>query len=176
MATSSSKDDFATTGQPSAAFVQQVRGLQVITIVMAIGASVIAGIAMLAQSNAKAGQPEILAFIGIAVALANLTAHAIVPKIIASQQLGKISREDLLALTTEERQQKAINLIRGPHITGSALLEGAAVINAIAYLIDNWIGSIAIAGVLVVLIVLRTPSVFGMYNKVAETLQQIEDS
>lgn len=176
MSNSSSQDDFATAGQPSPAFVQQVRGLQIITAALAIGASVMVGMIMLVTKDNAGGQPSVLAFVGIAMAVAQLGAHAVIPKIIASQQLRKLNREDLQVLSEEERQLKVVNVMRGPHIVGSALLEGAAVLNAIVYLVDHWIGSLAIAGALVVLLLLRTPSVFGMYNKVADALQEIEVS
>lgn len=176
MSTSNSQDDFAAAGQPSPAFVRQLRALQVVTAAIGIGSMVVVGLIMLVTRDNGAGQPELIAYVGIALAVANLSAHSILPNAITAQQLQKISREDLMALSVEERQLKIGNVIRGPHIVGSALLEGAVVINAIAYLIENWLGNLAIAAVLIVMILMRIPSRFGMYNKVTDKLQEIESS
>ena len=119
-----SQNDFAEAGQPSAAFLQAVRGLQVITLALAMG----------------------------------------------------ITRSDLQSMNTEDQQMTVLTSMRAGHIIGSAILEGAVVINAIAYLIEKWIGSLAIAGVFIVLIILRLPSVYGTLNKVNDRIREIEMS
>lgn len=170
-----SQNDFAER-QPSAAFLQAVRGLQVITLALAMGSAFIAGIMCIVNQGDTSGQAGVLSIVGFAMAALHFVAHAAVPKLIMAKQLESITRSDLQSMNTEDQQMTVLTSMRAGHIIGSAILEGAVVINAIAYLIEKWIGSLAIAGVFIVLIILRLPSVYGTLNKVNDRIREIEMS
>lgn len=171
-----SQNDLATGGQPSAAFVQAVRGMQFITFALAFGSAFVTGIMLFINKGNINGQPELVSIIGFAMAAAHFIAHAIVPKFVMAKQLESISKTELQAMSAEDQKMTIVTSMRTGHIVGSAILEGAVFLNAIAYLLEEWVGSVAIAGVFVVLIILRTPTVFGTQNKVSDRLREIEMS
>lgn len=171
-----SQNDFATEGQPSPAFLQAVRGMQIVTFALAFGSAFVTGIMLFINKGDINGQPEFLSIIGFAMAAAHFVAHAIVPKFVTAKQLDSVSKTELKAMSVEDQQMTIVTSTRTGHIIGSAILEGAVFLNAIAYLLEKWVGSVAIAGVFIVLIILRTPTVFGTQNKVNDRLREIEMS
>ena len=154
----------------SATFIQDVRGAQIVTAAMAIGASTILGVMLVVNKGAIDGQPDVLAWIGVGIAVVMFTANLV----ISSSQLNLLSTESLQQLSIEEKSEAVVGALRGRQIKCCAMLEGAAVINCTAYMIEDWIGSVAIAALLIVIIVLKIPSVAGMQNKVADRLREIE--
>lgn len=176
MSDHSPQNDFAGTGQPSATFLQAVRGMQIVTLALALGSALITGVMFFLNKGDVNGQPGFLSIIGFAMAAAHFIAHAIVPKFVMAKQLESVSKEEFQAMTVEDQQMTVMTSMRSGHIVGSAILEGAAFLNAIAYMMEKWVGSLATAGVFVVLILLRTPTVYGTQNKINDRLREIEMS
>ena len=171
-----SQNDFATEGRPSPAFLQAVRGMQIVTFALVLSSVLVTGIMFFLNKGQINGQPSVVSVIGFAMAAANFVAHAIVPKVVMTKQLESVSKADLQGMSLEDQQMTVLTSMRSGHIIGSAILEGAVFFNAIAYMVEKWGGSLAIIGVLIVLIILRIPTGYGMQNQVTERLREIEMS
>jgi len=163
-----------TDGISSADFVQHVRGLQIITGGLTVGASTVLATMLFLSRGEMDGDPDILAWVGIGMAVMTFTAHIVIPPIIVGSQLKAIGSETLKDSSTEQKYLAVFSPIRSGHIVACAMLEGAAMFNAIAYMIEHWIGNVAAAATLIVLIALKMPTVFGMQNKVTDRLREIE--
>ncbi|MEP3480383.1 MAG: hypothetical protein ABJZ55_14125 [Fuerstiella sp.] len=176
MSDQSPQNELAADERPSPDFVQAVLGMQIITGALAFGAACLTGVMLFLAKGDLGGQPEILSIIGFAMAAAHFVAHTIVPKFVMAKQLESIGKAELQSMAVEDQQMTVMTSMRSGHIIGSALLEGAVFFNAIAYMIEKWVGSLAIAGVFIVLILLRMPTVFGTQNKITDRLREIEMS
>lgn len=173
MSDPSSENIFATAGQPSKEFIQVVRSTQIILAALAGGVLTITVVMLVVSGFNTEGAPEILSMAGAGFAGMAFLAHAIIPGVILKAQLQQLDKEQFASQSEEGQRLTVLSRMRVPHIIAGAMLEGAAFFNAIVFLMENWIGSIAIAAFFGVIILLRIPSVYGSYNKATDYARQI---
>ena len=167
---------YASPGEANSAAVdlsQDVRGLQIVTGALAGGATMILAVMLVMNSFDMNGAPEILSWIGFGMGGMMFIQHMIVPRFIVSNQLRKLSAE-LQTMSVEEKSASVMGALRSGHIIGCAMLEGAAVLNCVAYMTTSFFGNVIVAGVLIAIIALKIPTNFGMQNRVSDRLQTLE--
>lgn len=176
MSVPSSQTDFAAAGQPSRSFVQAVRQQQIIHFALATGATFFAAVTLFITKGNLNGPLDTVTIALVGMAGLNFLAHVFVPKVIRTQLLKSISKQDLKSMSSEDREMTVFVALNRPNFIGTAILDGATFTCLIAYMIEQWVGSLAIAAAFIVLIILRTPSVYGIQNKVNDRIQEIEMS
>ncbi len=151
-----------------------VRGMQIVTLALAAGACTLFLIMLVINAGAIDGEPDITSWIGLGMAGFMFVNHLVVPRAIVKSQLQKLNSKSLLTFTDEEKVAAALGPIRGGHIIGCAMLEGAAFMNLIFYMTTSFIGNLMAAAVLIVFLLLKVPTLHGMQNKVTNQLREIE--
>jgi len=121
-----------------------VRVMQIITLAMAMGVLMFGLTVLLVMRPEEADQEPFIAYLGFGLAIPAAIASFVVPRIITNSQ----------SPTTETYQTGLI--------IGLALLEGAAFLNIMAYMIEGTIYSLGVAAVLLVLLLARFPTVVGV--------------
>ena len=160
--------------QPSASFVQYIRGLQIIIGALAMGAILITAVMLVIGGGELNGELDIVAAIGLGFAGLIFVLHLVIPPFIVRNQMATLNRESIAALSHDETNNRIFGALRSGHIVGCAMLEGAAVMNAVLYQITKFGGNLAAASILIVILVTKMPSTFGMQNKVTDRLREIE--
>ncbi|APZ93868.1 hypothetical protein [Fuerstiella marisgermanici] len=160
--------------ESSEALKQNVRGMQIITFAMVMGATIALGIMLAVNGGKVDGEPDFLAWFGLGMAAFMFAQHLIIPPTIVNNQLKGLTAESLKTSSDDEKLMAVLGPIRGGHIIACALLEGAAFMNVVFYMATDYIGNVIAAAILTLLIVLKIPTVFGMQNKVTDRLREIE--
>lgn len=137
---------------------QQVRVMQIIAFAMAMGILTFALVLLLViRPEANAGDP-LLAYVGLLFGGICIPVAWIVPELVARS----------MPSTAESFQVKLI--------IGMALLEGAAFLNLIMYMITGSNLSIAMAGLLLFLLLARFPTTNGVQSWIERHEQLQEDN
>lgn len=122
---------------------ERVRAMQIIVFALAMGV-VTFGVVVALVIQPKQTEEVFLAYVGAAAGAIAIPAALVVPRIFASQQ----------PITPQTYQAKII--------IGAAILEGTAFLNLTAYMIEGHLYSLAVAGVLLLLILMHFPTVGGV--------------
>lgn len=163
-------------GSPAFAqtFSQDIRGLQIVTGALALGAIMISVVMLVINGGAIDGEFDIVAGIGLGFAALNFILHLIIPRVKMQNELKDLNRESLASLSDEEKQGRVLGAFRGGHIIACAMLEGAAIMNVVLYQLTSYVGNLIAAAVLIVLIILKMPTANSMQNKINDQLREIE--
>lgn len=151
-----------------------VRTLKIITIAMAAGVLVFMAIALVTNQGALDGDADILSWIAIGFAGLMFVNHLVIPGVIATASLGKVSTEQIREADEATRFSLIFPTYQIRHIVACALLEGAAFFNVVAYMMEPFGGNLAAAGILIALIAVRIPTVSGVTFWVQDRAREIE--
>lgn len=151
-----------------------VRAMQIITFALIQGAVVIWAIMMFLSKADLSGSPDLLAWIGLGFAAIVFMVHLVVPRLMLKHNLQGLRNDSYRELSFSERAKCVYATLRSPHLIACALLEGAAVFNAVAYMIEHWIGNVLAGAVLIGLLIIRFPTATTMSFKVQNLMRTIE--
>ncbi len=131
-------------------------GLVITALAMAV--LVVTGV-MLSMNNGEFKmKPETMSFIGIGMAVVMTVNHMVIPRLIAASALRKITGDAIRDASIEEKFALVSPIFRQQHIVACAILEGAAIINLVLYMLTSFVGNVAAAAVLLMLLMLRFPT------------------
>jgi hypothetical protein len=99
--------------------------------------------------------------------------HFVIPAVIRQKQLGQVIVSEFEERLPNDQLMDLLRIYRGPHIVGGALLEGAVFLNLIAYLMEKFAGSLGVAVVLILVMVLRFLTQSRVASWLANTSQTI---
>ena len=152
---------------------QRVRVMQIIVIALVTGVATFAAVAVVQAQGKPPGVP-FLAYVGAGVATIVVVARMFVPRIVAITQ----GRQASAGFDLEKDQQKLVDTFCGTYQTKvvmeNALLEGAAFLNLIAYMVETQTMSLAVAGGLVSIMLLSFPTGGRVESWVREQFEAIE--
>lgn len=120
---------------------QQVRAMQIITLALAMGIVVFAVVLLTVIRPEPREDEPMFVYLGVGFGLIATVAGFLVPRLVASQ-----------LPTSLQTYQTTL-------IVGAAVFEGGAFFNLMAYMLEGQIVSVAIAGVLMLFILLLFPTV-----------------
>lgn len=150
--------DPASTGFDSPKFMTAVRTMQIVTVAMSMGILTTIFVVLVITSGNLSGQMQLLTMIGIGFGLLMVANHFVIPGLIAKNQLKQAFEEGLLEKERDEQLNRCSGIFSTQLIIGLALLEGAAVFNLIAMLVDHSPISLTIAAILLGLMLVRFPT------------------
>lgn len=130
-----------------------VRVMQIITLAMAMGVLAFGVVAVLLIRPEVAAEPMI-AYVAFALAIPLAIASFIVPRLVVNSQPA-----------TVESFQTGL-------IVGLALVEGAAFLNLVAYLIEGQVYSLGMAAILLALMLIRFPTTAGVSDWIEQRTRQ----
>jgi hypothetical protein len=161
--------------------------MQIIVGALAAGAVTFAVVVLILRSQQQADGPRdsslLLSYIGILGAASAIAAWIIVPRLIvarARQELSEGKTPTLAddrgpALTDGARHiQPLVAMHQTRLIVGCALLEGAAFLNVLAYMLEGQLMNLVAAGLLVLMIVGQIPTVGRLTSWIEDDLSAID--
>lgn len=160
-------------GQPGDVLTQSVRQLQIVTGALVMGACMSLGIVLFVNGKID-GVPDITTWIGVGLAGLLFFNHLVIPGFLLKNQLGMLNSDTLNPFTDDEKMASVLGPIRATHIVACAMLEGAAFLNIALYMVNDCVLNLITAAVMIALLLLKMPTVFGMHNKVMDRLREIE--
>ena len=149
------------------------RTMQIIVAALAAGVGTFFAIVLISSPKGQpaAGAPvePLIAYLAAAFALAAIIVWAVMPRVIAGRIRQAIvdgkpvpaaGLSGNLPMTDERLQiSPLVTMYQTPLIIGSAILEGAALFNLIAYMIERQQMSLIVAGALLLLMLSQIPTV-----------------
>ena len=151
-----------------------VRHAQIITFALIQGVMLVAVIGLFLNQAQLNGKPEILTWIAVGFAVLALLSHLVVPTRVIRAKLSVLSNQDLKNRSEQENVSLVAGFFQTLHIIACAILEGAAMFCAIAYLVEQSWYSIAAAAVMLLLIAARFPSTSGIRYWVENRIREIQ--
>lgn len=153
---------------------QRVLTLRIVTIGMVSGLLIFGAIALVLKGGAIAGEPDLVSWLALGLAAVSVLLHLVVPGQLAAAALNSVDPQELQQAGETERFEKVFNVFQMRHIIACALLDGAAVFNVVAYLLTQFVGNLAAAGLLLVCLLVRFPSTSGVQFWVRDRIREIE--
>lgn len=135
-----------------------VREIQIVTGGLIMGAVFFMGVALVTNEGELGMEPDFLFYAGAAFAATAFMAHVIIPMVMRRQQISQLDKAQLRDGELATRMTLLLGVYRSTHIVACAFLEGAAFFNLIGYLLDSFVGSLAIAVFLILCMAFRFPS------------------
>ncbi|MEO2030211.1 MAG: hypothetical protein ABGZ23_30465 [Fuerstiella sp.] len=160
--------------QPTQDRVQAVRTLKIITFAMVMSVLVFMGVALAINKGAIDGAPEIMSWVGIGMAGLMTVNHLVLPNVIAKAASNKVNVEEIRNADEATKFSLVFPAFQARHIVASAMLEFAAFMNLVFYMVTEYAGNLAAASVLVVLLALRFPTVSAAEFWVQDRAREIE--
>ena len=154
--------------------VADVRGMKIITLALIGGVVMFMGVTLILNEGALGTEPGLLAWIGLGFFAVLFVQHLIIPQVVVGNVLKSVSADELRNGTEAEKIQQLIPAFRTQHIIGCALLEGPAFLNLVAYLIDDFVGNLAVAILVVVMLAMKIPSATSIQWWAEERIREIE--
>lgn len=151
-----------------------VRGLQMILLGLVGGIVIFTAIALIMTQGAIDGEPDILSWIGLAFAAFMIVNHLIVPSVVSKSLLANITAQQVRDADEASKFQLIFPAFRTKTIVAAAMLEGAAFMNLTMYLITKYVGNLAAAGFLTILIFGRLTSTTAANFWVNDRSREIE--
>jgi hypothetical protein len=137
---------------------EQVRAMQIIVFALAMGVLTFALMLVLVIQPEPTQEDVLLAYVAAAAAAICIPVGFVVPRVIASQQPATLA------------------MYQTKLIVGAAIFEGAAFFNLVTYMIEGQVFSLAIAGVLLLLILMHFPTVGGVQEWLETRTQRARDA
>ncbi len=166
--------DYQSPGQPSRDRVQAVRVLKLITFAMVLSVLVFMGVTLAMNEGAIDGEAEIVSWVGLGMACLMTVNHLVVPNIVAKAASNRVNAQEIRNADEAKKFSLVFPAFQIRHIVASAMLEAAAFMNLVFYLLTAYVGNLAAAAVLVVLIAIRFPSVSAVEFWVQDRTREIE--
>lgn len=143
--------------------VTQVRTLQIIVAALALGCVTFAAIAVVLQSAPEPAEGEDVFPVVTSMALA-FGGFALVAQAVLGPLLLKQTRQSLVQQegTSPDDAMRILNGYQTSTIVAAAFAEGACFFNLVAYMIDGSPYTLAMAGLLVLTILMRFPTENGV--------------
>lgn len=159
---------------PNSALDGELHGMKIITIAMLAGVLVFLGISLMLSQGELGTEPEILSWVGIGFFALMLIQQLIIPPILTRNALKAISSESLRQAEPADRLRMVLPAFRTSHIVACAMIEGAAFLNIVVYIIDKFVGNLAAAAVGVVVLALKLPTSTKVQWWAEERVREIE--
>lgn len=160
--------------QPARNRVQAVRVLKIITFAMVTGVLLFMGVALAMNEGAIDGEAKIVSWVGLGMACLMTVNHLVVPNIVARAASNKVNAQEVRNADEADKFSLVFPAFQIRHIVACAMLEAAAFMNLVFYMLTAYVGNLAAASVLVVLIAIRFPSVSGVEFWVQDRTREIE--
>ncbi|MBN1910272.1 MAG: hypothetical protein JW818_11075 [Pirellulales bacterium] len=153
----------------------QVRTMQIIVFALVMGCVCLAAVALVFRATNGDEPPEmpLISYVALAFAGTALIARTIVLTVMGNQGRTVVAQE-AADLTTEQVVFRFAGLYQTQLMIGSALLEGASFFLLVSYLVEGWIVSPIVAGVLVVGIALHLPTTSRVSTWIKNQVEIIE--
>jgi hypothetical protein len=161
--------------------------MQIIVAALAAGVVTFAVVVLVLRSQQEANAPQdnslLLSYIGILVSASAIAAWMIIPRLLVSRTRQAISegKTPMLddyhepALTEGAQQiQPLVAMHQTRLIVGCALLEGAAFLNLLAYMLEGQLMNLVAAGLLVLIIVTQIPTFGRLTSWIEDDLSAID--
>ena len=161
-------------GQPPHDRVRAVRVLKIISGAMVMGVLVFMGITLVLNQGAIDGEAQIMSWVGIGMAGLMSVNHLVLPNIVAKAASSKVNADQLRSADDAQKFMLVFPAFQTRHIVASAMLEFAAFMNLVFYMLTAFVGNLAAASALLVLLALRFPSVSAAEFWVHDRTREIE--
>ena len=145
----------------------------VIHIGLALGVIFFAGLMYFQKEPGSLTQFEIMTIAGFAAAGGSVVMRGIMAPMIANGQVARVARRDTGDI--DEDRHGLLGAYQTSAIVAAALLEGAAFVNVIAYLLEGNPISLGIGGALAVAILLSIPSSSSLEGWIDDKLRDIQN-
>ncbi len=159
---------------PSATHAAAVRIMQIIVFALVMGVVSFLGVALVVKQGAFDGEPEILSWLALGIAGVMFVVHLFIPGIAASTALRQINSEDIRSAEADRRFELIAPIFQTRLILACALLEGAAVLNLVAYIVEPYVGNVIVAAVLAAMIAGKIPTASKVEFWVQDRAREIE--
>jgi len=160
--------------EPSAVRSQRLRGMQIIVFAMMMGTLTFLGVTLMLNDGAIDGEPDILSWVGLGFAGLMIVVHWAVPGIVAKTALSQVDSEAVRDADNDGRFEMLSPVYRTRLIIACAMLEGAACFNLVAYMTTPYLGNLIAAVVLVIMILVRFPTLSRVEFWVQDRAREIE--
>ena len=134
------------------------RQLQLVTSALAMSILVMMGMFLGLNEGELILEPEMMSWLAVGMAAVMTLNSFIIPSFVTQAQLKRLDPSELRAAETPDKFAMVSPTFRPGHITGCAILEGAAVMNLVSYMITSFVGNLAAASLMLVLILFRFPT------------------
>ncbi|MEZ6122614.1 MAG: hypothetical protein R3C49_05490 [Planctomycetaceae bacterium] len=151
-----------------------VRGMKIITLALIGGVMLFMLISLIITGGALRTQPDLLSWIGIGFFVLNFLTYLTIPGNNRQRLLNQIDRESFGDRSTSEKAELLLPAFRGPHIIGCAVLEGAAFMNLVLYITTEFVGNLAVAAIVVVLLAFNIPTATRVRWWMEERIRELE--
>jgi hypothetical protein len=161
--------------------------MQIIVGSLAAGAVTFAVVVLVLRSQQQLNVPHddslLLSYIGILGAASAIAAWMIVPRLIVARARQEISEGKTTTLADDRGPSltegaKQIQPLVAMHqtrlIVGCALLEGAAFLNVVAYMLEGQLMNLVAVALLVLMIVVQIPTAGGLTSWIEDDLSTID--
>lgn len=165
------------------------RTLQIIVGALACGVLMFGGIVLLlntpkaAPDHGAPGMP-LLTYAAAGVAIVSLVISWVLPGVLASSQRQSLATGSAPLAVAATTQQPSLGelgnvgpltaMLQTRVIVGAAILEGAALLNLCAFMIEHQVLSLVMAGVLVISLLGRIPTTARMKERIENDLAAVE--
>ena len=156
------------------AIADSVRAMQFVTFIMAQGAIVVWGIFLFVGEGATDGQPDVIGWGAVGIAGFMFVLHLLLPGFIQNSALQKLKGDEYRAASFEDKVGRVMVTFQSKQVMTLAMLEAASILNAVAYLLNPWVGNIIAGAVMIVLILARMPLASSLLFKVQGKMRELE--
>lgn len=161
-------------GDYSALAAASVRPLQIITAALVAGVVMVTGVMLVLNGGELKQEPELISWIGIGMAVVMTINHFVIPGVVAGAALKKISGDQIRSVGTDEKFALLSPIFSQRHIIAVAILEGAAFLNLVFYMVTSFVGNLAAACILLMLILIRFPTPSRVDFWVQDRIRELE--
>jgi hypothetical protein len=163
--------------QTFAGAAESVRGMQIIAAAMMTGVLSFMFVVLVATQGNVFGfnKPPVLTRIGAGLGAFLILNHFVVPEIVSSVQLQRITASGLLQLDDESQYQQVTGIYRIRLIIALAMLEGAAFLNLVVLMVEKNGLSLGVVVLLLGLMLVRFPTQHKVSSWVSYKLREIKE-
>ncbi len=151
-----------------------VRIVQIITFALLQGAFLFGCIALFLNSGDINGVPSLLTWVAVGVSGLMVVNHFVVPRIIAGAMIRNLAANGLAGKTLEEKATLVMGVFQSQHIIGCAMLEGAAFLCLVVYLVESTQYALGCAVLLLCIIAARFPTTSGVQFWVENRIREVD--
>jgi len=153
--------------------VGEIRGIQIITASLIFGACFVMGVALVINGGELGTELDILSWLAIGFAVVQFLLHFVIPAVIRQKQLGQVNVSEFEERLPTDQLMDLLRIYRGPHIIGCVLLEGAVFFNLIAFMLTEFVGNLAVAVMLLLVMAVRFPTQSRVASWLTDARQEI---
>jgi len=149
---------------PESSFpVERLRAMQIIAAALIVGVLMFGGLAMYMvfaerQGQLPEGQLPVISLLALAMLVVNTPLAFFLPGVVARNGLRQMAATPRAAADAQDDTIRLLTLRQTVMIIGLALLEGAAFLGLVAFLVEGQTFALAVAGVVVILMLIQFPT------------------